>query len=679
MDHHMPPGYGQENYMYGDPSRSFQGNAVGMYGSGARPMSPPPGDEDIPAHEHLPSALEEVLAYKEYRVRETGHSGEVDNIINEIPVKTVIETEGTIEERKDDFGGEENLEEKTKTQRNQKKKKKKKRTKRHQQKEEEEENERNDDAEEPPQVDIEYVQEEIIYDDKNPFYRQFAKIFEAFKIIDEKTAKKAEEDEAKKKELQRSLELKKVPKFAEEEDLEEKKENADDDKPKVSKRKLKQLTRLSVADLKQCVARPDVVEMHDVTARDPKLLVLLKATRNSVPVPRHWCAKRKYLQGKRGIEKPPFNLPDFIKKTGIMEMRAALQEKEESKTLKAKMRERVRPKMGRVDIDYQKLHDAFFKWQTKPKMTIMGDLYYEGKEFETRMKDKKPGELSDELRTALGMPVGPSSNKIPPPWLIAMQRYGPPPSYPNLKIPGLNAPIPDGSSFGYHAGGWGKPPVDEFGRPLYGDVFGLTGIAGDTILLDEEVDRTLWGELESEEEEEEVEESEEEEGEDEEGAIDQSGLVTPAEGLATPSGFSSVPAGLETPDMIELRKKKIEAEMESNETPQLYTVLPEKRTDRIGQAMMGSTHVYDIASATTTQKSSGGVELSLDPSELEGLDSESMAARYEQTLREQQGNLAKEDFSDMVAEHAAKQKSKRKRQQQQTDTKQAKKYKEFKF
>jgi len=62
---------------------------------------------------------------------------------------------------------------------------------------------------------------------------------------------------------------------------------------------------------------------------------------------------------------------------------------------------------------------------------------------------------------------------------MAMQRYGPPPSYPNLKIPGLNAPIPDGCSFGYHAGGWGKPPVDEFGRPLYGDVFGLVGNPGD--------------------------------------------------------------------------------------------------------------------------------------------------------------------------------------------------------
>lgn len=137
------------------------------------------------------------------------------------------------------------------------------------------------------------------------------------------------------------------------------------------------------------------------------------------------------------------------------------------------MRERVRPKLGRIDIDYQKLHDAFFKYQTKPLMTRMGDLYYEGKELEAAMREKKPGMLSDELRIALGMPVGPNAHKFPPPWLIAMQRYGPPPSYPNLKVAGLNIPIPEGCAFGYHAGGWGKPPVDEFGKPLYGDVFGL--------------------------------------------------------------------------------------------------------------------------------------------------------------------------------------------------------------
>ena len=39
-------------------------------------------------------------------------------------------------------------------------------------------------------------------------------------------------------------------------------------------------------------------------------------------------------------------------------------------------------------------------------------------------------------------------------------------------MPGLNAPIPPGTQFGYQAGGWGKPPVNEDGEPLYGDVFG---------------------------------------------------------------------------------------------------------------------------------------------------------------------------------------------------------------
>ena len=76
-----------------------------------------------------------------------------------------------------------------------------------------------------------------------------------------------------------------------------------------------------------------------------------------------------------------------------------------------------------------------------------------------RLKEKKPGDLSDDLRTALGMPVGPNAHKVPPPWLIAMQRYGPPPSYPNLKLPGLNAAIPEGCTFGYHAGGWGEQKI----------------------------------------------------------------------------------------------------------------------------------------------------------------------------------------------------------------------------
>lgn len=64
----------------------------------------------------------------------------------------------------------------------------------------------------------------------------------------------------------------------------------------------------------------------------------------------------------------------FIADTGIATQRDAIKEKEEGASLKQKTRERVQPKMGKIDIDYQKLHDAFFKFQTKPKMTDYGEM-----------------------------------------------------------------------------------------------------------------------------------------------------------------------------------------------------------------------------------------------------------------------------------------------------------------
>jgi len=360
-------------------------------------------------------------------------------------------------------------------------------------------------------------------------------------------------------------------------------------------------------------------------------------------------------------------------------MRAAMQEKEDAKTLKSKQRGKVRPKLGKIDIDYQKLHDAFFKYQTKPRMTIHGDLYYEGKEFEIKLKEKKPGDLSDELRTALGMPIEEGKELIPPPWLIAMQRYGPPPSYPNLKIAGLNAAIPEEASFGYHAGGWGKPPVDEQGKPLYGDVFGTkTFEEAKTNEDDDGIDKTLWGELESESESEE--ESEDEEEEDDETA-DQTGLVTPGDaGLVTPSGLSSVGAGMATPDEIELRKRKeIEDAMDTGgDTPALYTVLQEKQRN-IGGAMMGSSHAYDLTKKTASAEA---VELTLDPSELEmglEMDPSAMAAKYEQKITERDREKDAEDFSDMVAEHSNKNKKRKKPTDKKEQDKNAKKYKEFKF
>merc|ERR1719393_1079478 len=252
------------------------------------------------------------------------------------------------------------------------------------------------------------------------------------------------------------------------------------------KKRRKLAGRISVAELKTLVKRPDVVEVWDTTSSDPRLLVYLKAYRNTVEVPKHWSSKRKYMAGKRGVEKPPFKLPDFIEATGIAKIRQSIMEKQSEMSLKAKGREKIHPKMGKLDIDYQVLHDAFFKFMNRPKMSKHNDLYCEGKEYEAKMMTKRPGQLSAAIKEALGMAEG-----APPPWLINMQRYGPPPAYPGLKIPGLNAPIPQGAEYGYHPGGWGKPPVDEFGNPLYGD---WRQDQAETKPSAE--DTTLWGEVE---------------------------------------------------------------------------------------------------------------------------------------------------------------------------------------
>jgi splicing factor 3B subunit 2 len=118
-------------------------------------------------------------------------------------------------------------------------------------------------------------------------------------------------------------------------------------------------------------------------------------------------------------------------------------------------------------VDYKVLYDAFFKHQTKPtNLTKFGDTYYEGKELEVSTQIQPGRPLSKALRAALGM----TSETSPPPWLWNFQRYGPPPSYyPHLKIPGLNAPLPTPEcQYGFHPGGWGQPPVDAYGRLIYG-------------------------------------------------------------------------------------------------------------------------------------------------------------------------------------------------------------------
>ncbi|KAL8739462.1 MAG: hypothetical protein Q9190_007737 [Brigantiaea leucoxantha] len=439
--------------------------------------------------------------------------------------------------------------------------------------------------------------------------------------------------------------------------------------PRLSKKKRKEQNKLSVAELKAIVQKPEIVDWTDTSASDPRLLVHIKGYRNVVPVPSHWSLKREYLSSKRGVEKPAFSLPKFIQETGIAEMRDAVLEKQDQASLKQKQRERVQPKMGKLDIDYQKLYEAFFRFQTKPELTRYGEVYYEGKEYETNLKHLRPGELSEELKEALNIPPG-----APPPWLINQQRFGPPPSYPALKIPGLNAPPPPGGQWGFHPGGYGKPPVDEYNRPLYGgDIFGVLQ-PQQNAQLGEPVEKTLWGELQEPAEESEEEESDEEE-EEEDGDTEDvgAGLQTPS-GLETPGGMvSTVPSEFGGAESVagefDLRKQRRGTETEESTHPRTaYQVIPEQQAKVSG--FFGADRTYDLKSAQNNlpvlgqeddsrkRKKPGDVDVAMDPDALQaknGMDKEEMKRLYEAQKQQEQGQWGfQEDLSDMIASESRK-------------------------
>ena len=434
----------------------------------------------------------------------------------------------------------------------------------------------------------------------------------------------------------------------------------DDEGKELSKKKKKVMGRISNAQLKNCVEDASLVEVHDTNASDPRLLLHLKSLRNTVPVPRHWQQKRKYLQGKRGIEKAPWQLPEFIEATGIAKIREAYMDKANDKTAKQKQREKVGGKANKIDIDYQILHDAFFRFQTKPDMSLPGELYYEGKEFEVNVREKRAGHMSDDLSGALGMPAG-----APPPWLINMQRYGPPPSYPNLKIQGLNAPIPEGAQFGYHPGGWGKPPVDEFGRPLYGDVFGTqapqhTGPSAP-------IERQPWGEMEEESDESSSEEEEEDQGGEQ---LDEESSESGISSVTSIASMSSLASGLETPDAIDLRK-------DSGPAKGLYQVIEQKDT-RVGGALMGSSHQYvmpkegeSMEQGPSMPKGTGeallragqtNINVALDPKDLESDEAMQAALKrqFDGAQAEEAAKRQRDDLSGMVVEEETRLAKKRK-------------------
>uniref|UniRef100_A0A3B0MSZ1 Spliceosome-associated protein, putative n=1 Tax=Theileria annulata TaxID=5874 RepID=A0A3B0MSZ1_THEAN len=346
-----------------------------------------------------------------------------------------------------------------------------------------------------------------------------------------------------------------------------------------AKKMMRLMNRPTLYELKQSAEKPEVVEIWDTTASDPKFLVWLKGQRNTVPVPSHWSEKTPFMQNRRSSDKPPYKLPPHIEATKISEIRSALQIKENEKSLKQKQREKARPKSHRMDIDYQTLHDAFFKYAVKPPLTKYGDVYYEGKEMALRMRNCKPGQLSERLKNALGI-----GENAPPPWLINMQRFGPPPSYPNLRIPGVNAPLPESASFGYQPGGWGNMPTDESGNPLY-------GYFDSSYYEDNHIDKTFFGEIPQLPEEEEEESESDEEVKEETVKAAQAVSDTPISiGINTPLVDVGLSA-LDTP---------LQPMMQATQAPRkAYTVL-EPKVAAPSNALFGSQITYQMPPPVAT-------------------------------------------------------------------------------
>jgi len=141
--------------------------------------------------------------------------------------------------------------------------------------------------------------------------------------------------------------------------------------------------------------------------------------------------------------------------------------------------------------------------------------------------------------------------------------------------------------------------------------------------------------------------------------VDISGIETPLSGLETPQNMES--------NIRKPRKDDTERE--------LYQVLEEKEVS-VGSAVFGSNRQYVIDKAKKPKgtdrvelmksQKTEGIELSLDPNELEKITEEGLKKRYDKAVQEKKDKESKGDDSAR----------KRKRH---SDSKKSKKYKDFKF
>ena len=123
-------------------------------------------------------------------------------------------------------------------------------------------------SQKPENIEFEYVGADLV-SENDPNFQEFQNIFQKF-LKPEELLKEKEIDEE-----DENL-------FDEEEDEEFYQnfvESKEEKEVKLSKKKLKLMKQYTVAQLKSMVEKPELVEVHDVTAKDAKFLIFLKSYR----------------------------------------------------------------------------------------------------------------------------------------------------------------------------------------------------------------------------------------------------------------------------------------------------------------------------------------------------------------------------------------------------------------
>ncbi|KAK7200656.1 spliceosome-associated protein [Novymonas esmeraldas] len=202
----------------------------------------------------------------------------------------------------------------------------------------------------------------------------------------------------------------------------------------------------------------ELVGQHDGNAVDPLFTVRMKVEPHTVAVPFHWHLQRTFLSRQADREEAVGIVPAEVAALGIEKIRAT-----KDKLANPNQIAFVACFMTGTPLQ-RKTYDV--------ALSGCGDVFHEGK---WRPKaHHTPGVLSKRLRQALG--IGPTA---PPPWLYSMQTMRRlPPAYPELRIAGLNAPIPAGGQWGLGEGQWGEPPRAEDNSFLFPGVMDEAAATG---------------------------------------------------------------------------------------------------------------------------------------------------------------------------------------------------------